>query len=55
VILVDGNIRKAICYLVFTDKMKKISIGNKEFKVEKIDDVLSFKKDLTDSALTYFE
>jgi len=54
-ILVDGNIRKAICYLVFTDKMKKITVGTKDFKVEKIDDVLSFKKDLTDSALTYFE
>lgn len=55
VILVDGNIRKAICYLIFTDKMKKVVIGNKEFKVEKIDDMLGLKKDLTDSALTYFE
>ena len=55
VILVDGNIRKAICYLVFTDKMKKITVGTKDFKVEKIDDVLSFKKVLTDTALTYFE
>ena len=55
VILVDGNIRKAICYLVFTDKVKKITVGNKEFKVEKIDDVLSFKKDLTESALPHFE
>ena len=55
VILVDGNIRKAICYLVFTDKIKKITVGNKDFKVEKIDDVLSFKKDLTESALPHFE
>ena len=55
VILVDGNSRKAICYLIFTDKVKKITIGNKEFKVEKIDDVLSLKKDLTESALPHFE
>jgi hypothetical protein len=55
VILVDGNIRKAICSLIFTDKMKKIVIGTKEFKVEKIDDMLGLKKDLTDSALTFFE
>jgi hypothetical protein len=32
-----------------------VVIGTKEFKIEKIDDMLSLKKDLTDSALTYFE
>jgi hypothetical protein len=54
-IVVDGNIRKSICSLVFNDKIKKIQIGNKIVNVEKIDDVLSLKKDLTDSALPYFE
>jgi hypothetical protein len=55
VIVVDGNIRKSICSLVFNDKIKKIQIGNKIVNVEKIDDVLGLKKDLTDSALTHFE
>ena len=54
-IVVDGNIRKSICSLVFNDKLKKIQIGNKITNVEKIDDVLNLKKDLLDSALPYFE
>jgi len=32
-----------------------LKFGNKEFKVEKIDDVLSLKKDLIESALPHFE
>ena len=55
VIVVDGNIRKSICFLVFNDKLKKIQIGNKITNVETIDDVLNLKKDLLDSALPYFE
>jgi hypothetical protein len=55
VIVVDGNIRKSICALVFSDKLKKIQIGNKTTNVENIDDVLNLKKDLLDSALPYFE
>jgi len=54
-IVVDGNIRKSICSLIFNDKTKKIQIGNKITNVEKIDDVLNLKKDLIDSALPYFE
>jgi hypothetical protein len=53
--VVDGNMRKNICSLLFSRKKKKIAIGSEEFELEKIEDVLALKKNLVESALQHFE
>jgi hypothetical protein len=54
-ILIDDNIRKCICSLVINDKKKKLIIGAKEVELTKIEDVLSLKKELTESAIKHLE
>lgn len=55
IIVVDGNIRKNVCTLIFNGKRKKMVIGAKEFELDNIDNVLALKRDLTESALQYFD
>jgi len=55
IIVVDANIRKNVCTLIFNGKKKKMVIGAKEFELENIDSVLALKRDLTESALQYFD
>jgi hypothetical protein len=55
IILVDGNMRKNICSLLFSGKKQRIVIGAEEFELERIEDVLALKKNLVESALQYFE
>lgn len=54
-ILIDNNIRKAICYLMFNGSKKKIQINNKVFEIKSIEDVIPLKKELTEMALYHFE
>jgi hypothetical protein len=54
-VLIDDNQRKIICQLKFTDSNKKIIIGNNEFPLDNIDDILKFKNDLNDRTLQLLE
>ncbi len=54
-IMVDDNQRKIICQLKFTDSSMKISIGNNDYPLENLDDLLKFKNELNDRTLSLLE
>ena len=54
-ITIDDNQKKIICQLKFTDNSKKISIGNNDYLLESIDDLLKFKNELTIRTLEMLE
>ena len=54
-VMVDDNQRKIICQLKFTDSSKKILIGMNDYPLESIDDILKFKSELNDRAVSLLE
>jgi hypothetical protein len=54
-ISIDDNLKKVICKLVFTDSKMKIIIENNEYLLISIDDVLKYKTELTNRALSLIE
>ena len=54
-ISVDDNSKKVICKLIFTGAKMKIFIGDNEFNLEHIDDVLKYKSELTNRTLILIE
>lgn len=54
-ILIDDNNRKMICQLKFTDNTKKLLIGLNEYPLDKLDDILKFKNELTDRTLSLID
>ncbi len=54
-IMIDDNQRKIICQLKFTDSGKKISIGLNDYPLDSIDDILSFKNELNDRAVSLLD
>ena len=53
-IVVDGNIRKSICSLRFSSSNKKIEINGVSYQIDKVEDVLKYKKELKESASMQF-
>ena len=54
-ITIDGNRKKIICQLKFTDSSKKILIDNKEYLLENIDEIIKYKNELIDRTLSLIE
>jgi hypothetical protein len=54
-ITLDDNQKKIICQIKFTDNSKKISIGNNDYILESIDDVLKYKNELISKTLEMLE
>ena len=51
-IVLDDNQRKTICKLIFTDKLKKLVIDNKEYILDDLDSILKLKKELNDQTIS---
>lgn len=54
-ISIDDNSKKVICKLIFNSSKMKIFIGDNEYNLEHIDDVLKYKTELTNRALLLIE
>lgn len=54
-ITIDGNRKKIICQLKFSDSNKKILIENKEYLLENIDEIIKYKNELIDRTLSLIE
>ncbi len=54
-ISIDDNQKKVICKLVFSDSKMKIMIGDLEYFLDHIDDVLKYKNELTNRTLLLVE
>jgi len=54
-IMVDDNQRKIICQLKFSENNKKILIGDNEYPLDNIDDILKFKNELTNRSISFIE
>lgn len=54
-ITIDGNRKKIICQLKFTDTTKKLLIDNKEYILENIDDILKNKNELIEKTLNLLD
>ena len=50
-VLVDDNRLNLICSLKFTENKKMVFIGNNEYFIESIDEIINFQKELIDSAI----
>ncbi len=54
-IMVDDNQRKIICQLKFTDSNMKIAIGDNDYPIDNIDEILKFKDELIKRTLILLE
>jgi predicted type IV restriction endonuclease len=54
-IMVDDNQKKIICQLKLTENSKKILIGNNEYPIDCIDDILKYKTELTTKTIELIE
>lgn len=54
-VLVDDNQKKIVCQLKFTDSMKKIYIGNNEYPINHIDELLNFKNELIERTISFID
>ncbi|HKX87444.1 MAG TPA: type I restriction enzyme HsdR N-terminal domain-containing protein [Flavobacterium sp.] len=54
-ILVDENQKKTVCQLKFTDSIKKIYIGNNEYPITHLDDLLNFKNELIERTISFID
>jgi hypothetical protein len=54
-ISIDDNTKKVICKLLFTDSKMKIQIENNEYILENLDDVIKYKNELTNRALSLID
>ncbi|WP_313808052.1 type I restriction enzyme HsdR N-terminal domain-containing protein [Flavobacterium sp.] len=54
-ILVDDNQKKTICQLKFTDSNKKVYIGNNEYPLAHLDELLNFKNELIERTISLID
>jgi len=54
-ILVDENQKKTVCQLKFTDSVKKIYIGNNEYPIIHLDELLNFKNELIERTISFID
>jgi hypothetical protein len=54
-IMIDENQRKIICQLKFTDNNMKIGIGDNDYPIDNIDDILKFKDELIKRTIMLLE
>jgi len=53
--VIDDNLKKVICKLVFTDSKLKLIIENNEYLLSSVDDVLKYRLELQNRTLTLLE
>lgn len=54
-ILVDDNQKKTVCQLKFTDSKKKVFIGNNEYPIGHLDELLNFKNELIERTISLID
>ncbi|HSD15585.1 MAG TPA: type I restriction enzyme HsdR N-terminal domain-containing protein [Flavobacterium sp.] len=54
-ILVDDNQKKMVCQLKFSDANKKVFIGNNEYQISHLDELLNYKSELIERTLSLID